>query len=374
MFATLQRIGRSLMLPIAVLPAAGILLRFGQPDVLNIPWLADAGGAIFGNMALLFAIGVAIGFTAGAGVAGLSGAVGYWVMTKVIADINPEVNMGVLAGIIMGLLAAYLYDRFHAIVLPEFLAFFGGARFVPIITSFAAVVLGIVFGFVWPPIQNVIAVIGYWAVGAGPLGAAVHAFVNRLLIPSGLHHVVNSLVWFTLPGPTPYIDPATGKEVVGDLNRFFAGDRTAGLFMTGWFPIMMFGLPAACLAMWKTAKGAGRRMVAGVLWTAALTSFVTGITEPVEFAFMFVTPVLYVLHALLAALSALVCTSLGIRLGFTFSSGVIDYILNWGLATKPLLMIPVGLVFGVIYYFLFVYIIERMDLPTPGREKMEEAT
>ncbi len=374
MLAYLQRIGRALMLPVAILPAAGILLRFGQPDVLNIKWLADAGGAIFGNLPLLFGIGVAVGFTADVGTAGVAGTVGYLVMTKVIEVINPEVNMGVLAGIIMGLAAAHLYDRFHAIVLPEFLAFFGGRRFVPIVTAFVAVVLGLVFGYVWPPIQDAIALIGYWVVGAGPLGAAVHAFVNRLLIPFGLHHVVNSLVWFTLPGPTPYIDPATGEEVVGDLHRFFAGDRTAGLFMTGFFPIMMFGLPAVSLAIWKTAKGEGKRMVAGIMWSAALTSFVTGITEPVEFAFMFVAPQLYVLHAVLTGLSAFVTTAIGIRHGFTFSSGAIDYILNWGLATNPALLIPIGLIWGVIYYFLFVWIIERMDIPTPGREKAEEAT
>ncbi|MBC7262884.1 MAG: PTS transporter subunit EIIC [Chloroflexi bacterium] len=370
MFATLQKIGRSLMLPIAVLPAAGILLRFGQPDLLNIPWLADAGGAIFGNLPLLFAIGVAIGFSEGAGVAGLAGAVGYWVMTKVATDINPTINMGVLAGIIMGLLGAFLYNRYHTQVLPEFLAFFGGRRFVPIITAFAAVVLGLVFGVIWPPIQNVIAVIGRWSNGQPIAGGFVFGLQNRLLIPFGLHHVGNSLIWFQLPGPTPFYD-ASGKEIFGDLNRFFAGDRSAGLFMTGWFPIMMFALPAACLAMWKTAKGEGRKVAAGVLWSAALTSFVTGITEPVEFSFMFVAPVLYVLHATLSGLSLAICNLLNIHCGFTFSAGVIDYLLNWGISVNPILVIPVGLVFGVVYYFLFVNIIERMDLPTPGREKVE---
>ncbi len=373
MFATLQKIGRSLMVPIAVMPAAAILLRFGQPDLLNIKWLADAGGAIFGNLALLFAIGVAIGFTGDVGVAGMAGAVGYWVMSGVLTDINKDINMGVLSGILMGLTAAWLYGRYHGIVLPEWLAFFGGRRFVPIVTAFVAVIFGLVFGFIWPPVQNVIADAGRWAVTAGPWGAAVHAFLNRLLIPFGLHHVLNALVWFQLPGPVPYIDPHTSKEVLGDLNRFFAGDRTAGIFMTGFYPIMMFGLPGVCLAMWQTAKGPGRKVAAGVLWSAALTSFVTGITEPVEFAFMFLAPVLYVVHAALAGVSAYVTVALGIRDGFGFSAGFIDYVINYGIATKPLWLIPIGLVFGLVYYVLFRWLIVKMDLPTPGREPMADS-
>ncbi|MBE9506541.1 MAG: PTS transporter subunit EIIC, partial [Chloroflexi bacterium] len=354
-------IGRSLMLPIAVLPAAGLLLRFGQADLLNIPWLADAGGAIFGNLPLLFAVGVAIGFTADVGTAGIAGAVGYWVFTKVLVDISSsvygeagaEVNMGVLAGILMGLLAAFLYERYHTIKLPEWLAFFGGKRFVPIITSFVALVLGIVFGLVWYWPEQLLAVIGNWATGAGGIGAAVHAFLNRLLIPFGLHHVINSIVWFQF----------------GDLTNFFeTGGAEGGVFMTGWFPIMMFGLPAAALAMYVTAKEKSKKLIGGVLFSAALTSLITGITEPIEFAFMFVAPLLYALHALLAAISAFVCVSLGIRSGFTFSSGLIDYILNYGISSKPLLLLVVGVVFGVIYYFLFVALIKARDIPTPGRE------
>lgn len=361
MFATLQRIGRSLMLPIAVLPAAGLLLRFGQADLLNIPWLADAGGAIFGNLPLLFAVGVAIGFTADVGTAGIAGAVGYWVFTKVLVDISSsvygeagaEVNMGVLAGILMGLLAAFLYERYHTIKLPEWLAFFGGKRFVPIITSLVALVLGIVFGLVWYWPEQLLAVIGNWATGAGGIGAAVHAFLNRLLIPFGLHHVINSIVWFQF----------------GDLTNFFETAGTeGGIFMTGWFPIMMFGLPAAALAMYVTAKEKNKKLIGGVMFSAALTSIITGITEPIEFAFMFVAPLLYALHALLAAISAFVCVSLGIRSGFTFSSGLIDYILNYGISSKPLLLLVVGVVFGVIYYFLFVALIKARDIPTPGRE------
>jgi PTS system N-acetylglucosamine-specific IIC component len=356
------------MLPIAVLPAAGILLRFGQSDVLNIPWLADAGGAIFGSLALLFAIGVAVGFTADVGTAGIAGAVGYWVFTKVLVDISgsvygekgAEVNMGVLAGIMMGLVAAYLYERFHTIKLPEWLAFFGGKRFVPIVTAFAALILGIIFGLVWYWPEQLLAAIGNWVTGAGAVGAAVHAFLNRLLLPLGLHHVINSIVWFQF----------------GDLTKFFdTQGAQGGQFMTGFFPIMMFGLPAAALAMYTTAKSANKKIVGGVLFSAALTSIITGITEPVEFAFMFVAPVLYVLHAVLTGISAFVTVGLGIRDGFTFSSGLIDYLLNFGIATNPILLLIIGVIFGVIYYFVFVAVIRAMDIPTPGREPevVEEA-
>lgn len=361
MFAQLQRLGRALMLPIAVLPAAGLLLRFGQPDLLNIPWLADAGGAIFSNLPLLFAIGVAIGFTADVGTAGIAGAVGYWVFTGVLTDLSTavygeaggEVNMGVLAGLLMGSVAAWLYDRYHTIKLPEWLAFFGGKRFVPIVTSFVALILGIIFGLIWYWPEQWLAAVGNWLTTVGPLGAALHAFLNRLLIPLGLHHVINSIVWFQF----------------GDLTNFFESQGAqGGLFMTGFFPIMMFGLPAAALAMYMTARNENKKAVGGILFSAALTSIITGITEPIEFAFMFVAPVLYVLHAVLTGISAYVSIALGTRSGFSFSAGLIDYVLNYGIATNPLLLLGIGVVFAVIYYFSFVAVIRAMNIPTPGRE------
>lgn len=361
MFAKLQRLGGALMLPIAVMPAAALLLRFGQPDVLNLPWMASAGGAIFGNLALLFAIGVAISYTADSGTAGLAGAVGYWVFSKVLVDVSSaiygeagaSVNMGVLAGILMGLVGAALYERYHNIKLPEWLAFFGGKRFVPIITSFAALVLGAIFGLIWYWPEQWLAAVGNWATGAGGVGAAAHAFLNRLLIPFGLHHVVNSIVWFQF----------------GDLTRFFeTSGAEGGIFMTGWFPIMMGGLIGAAVAMWKMAKPENKKTVGGIMLTAALTSFLTGITEPIEFAFMFVAPVLYVLHAVLSAVSAFVCISLGLRNGFGFSAGLTDYLINFGIATKPILLLVVAAVFFAIYYFLFVALIKAQDIPTPGRE------
>lgn len=360
MFATLQRLGRSLMLPIAVMPAAALLLRLGQPDVLSIPWMAEAGAAIFGNLALLFAIGVAVGFTSDVGTAGLAGAVGYWVLTKVMANIalatygeGADTDMGVLAGILAGLLAAWLYDRYHDVKLPEWLAFFGGKRFVPIATSFAALVLGVVFGFIWKWPGSWLAAVANWATEAGPLGAAVHAFLNRLLIPLGLHHVINSVVWFQF----------------GDLTNFFDSQGAqGGLFMTGFFPIMMFGLPAAALAMYMTAKDANKKAIGGIMFSAALTSFLTGITEPIEFAFMFVAPVLYLVHAGLTAVSAYITIALGMRSGFGFSAGLIDYLINFNIATNPIGLLLVGLVFGVIYYFVFVALIKAQNIPTPGRE------
>jgi PTS system N-acetylglucosamine-specific IIC component len=360
-FAYLQRIGRSLMLPISVLPAAGILLRFGQPDLLNIPWLADAGGAVFPpNLWILFAIGVAAGFTADVGTAAVAGFVGYVVFNKVMQDVgvliygkDEALDAAALGGIMMGLVAATLYERYHTIRLPEWLAFFGGRRFVPLVTAFAAVIIGLVFGFAWHYPQAWLHDLANGLTTAGSAGAAVHAFLNRLLIPVGLHHVINSVVWFQF----------------GDLTNFFSSQgKEGGLFMTGFFPIMMFGLPAAAYAMYRAARPGSRKVIGGILLSAALTSIVTGITEPIEFSFMFVAPVLYVLHAVLTGLSAFVTISLGIRDGFTFSSGLIDYLLNYNIATQPLLLLGVGVVFAFIYYFSFTYIIQALNVPTPGRE------
>lgn len=368
LFGSMQKVGKALMTPVAVLPAAALLLRFGQPDLLNIKVLADAGDAIFSNLPLLFAIGVAIGLTSDSGVAGLSSMVGYFVFTKVLVVINKDINMGVLAGILAGILAAQMYNRFKETKLPEFLGFFGGKRFVPIITSVAALVMGIIFGFIWPPVQNGISALGNWILGAGALGLGVFYFLNRLLIPLGLHHILNSLVWFVFGD----LKAADGKLVHGDLTRFFAHDPTAGGFMAGFFPIMMFGLVGAALAMYHTARPSQRKVVGSILLSAALTSFLTGITEPLEFAFMFVAPVLYFIHAVLAGVSGALMSLLGVKLGFGFSAGLIDYLLNYGLATKPLVMLPVGILFFALYYGIFRFAISKYNLATPGREPDED--
>ncbi len=365
MFGGLQKLGKALMLPVAVLPAAALLLRLGASDVLDIPFIMQAGGAVFDNLPLVFAIGVAVGFAFdGAGAAALAGAVGYLTLTKAMVTINKDINMGVLAGILSGIVAGQLYNRFHHIKLPDFLGFFGGKRFVPIASAGVSIVLALIFGFIWPPIQQAIHGVGNWIVGAGLVGAFAFGALNRLLLPLGLHHVINSLVWFVFGS---FTDKA-GKVVTGDLSRFFAGDPTAGTFMTGFYPIMMFALPAAALAMYTTARPENRKAVSGILLSVALTSFLTGITEPIEFAFMFLAPALYVAHALLTGTALAVCEALGIHHGFGFSAGAIDYVLNYGLATKPLLLIPIGLAFGGVYYFLFVAMIKALDLPTPGRE------
>ncbi len=370
-FGKVQKLGKALMLPVAVLPAAALLLRLGAPDVFDIPFIMKAGGAIFDNLALIFAIGVAIGMAFdNGGAAGLAGAVGYLTLTSAVVTINESINMGVLAGIISGLLGGAMYNRFHNVKLPDFLGFFGGKRFVPIATAGLSILLALIFGYAWPPIQNAIHAAGEWIIQAGTSGSFVFGTLNRLLIPVGLHHVLNSMVWFVFG---TFTDPATGQVVTGDLSRFFAGDPSAGMFMTGFYPIMMFALPAAALAMYTTARQENKKAIAGVLFSVAFTSFLTGITEPIEFAFMFLAPVLYVLHSLLTGVSLAVCNILGIHHGFGFSAGAIDYFLNMGLATKGWLLLPVGLLFGVLYYFLFVWFIRMFNLPTPGRVELETA-
>ncbi len=370
-FGSLQKLGKALMLPVAVLPAAALLLRLGAPDVFDIPFIMKAGGAIFDNLALIFAVGVAIGIAFdGGGAAALAGAVGYLTLTNAIVTINADINMGVLAGILSGILAGLMYNKFHDIRLPDFLGFFGGKRFVPIITATVSIVLAFILGYAWPPVQDAIHNAGEWILKAGTTGAFTFGFLNRLLIPVGLHHVLNSMVWFVFGS---FTDPATGQAVTGDLSRFFAGDPSAGIFMTGFYPVMMFGLPAAALAMYTTARQENKKAIAGVLFSVAFTSFLTGITEPIEFAFMFLAPLLYVAHALLTGAALAVCDILGIHHGFGFSAGAIDYFLNMGLSTKGWLLIPLGFLFGVVYYFLFVWVIRAFNLPTPGRIEMETA-
>ncbi len=363
-----QRLGRALQLPIAVLPVAALLLRFGQPDLLNVPFIAQAGGAIFDNLALIFAIGVASSWSKdNAGSAALAGAVGYFVMTKAMVTINPEINMDVLAGIITGLVAGAVYNRWAGIKLPDFLSFFGGKRFVPIATGFFCLILAAIFGYVWPPVQHAIHSGGEWIVSAGALGSGIFGFINRLLIPTGLHQVLNTIAWFQIGEFTN----AAGAVFHGDINRFYAGDGTAGMFMSGFFPIMMFGLPGAALAMYLAAPKARRPMVGGMLLSVAITAFLTGVTEPLEFLFMFLAPLLYLLHAVLTGISLFIATALGIHAGFSFSAGAIDYVLMYSLpaASKNVWMLLVmGVVFFFVYFLLFSAVIRMFNLKTPGRE------
>ncbi|WP_330984466.1 MULTISPECIES: PTS N-acetyl glucosamine transporter subunit IIABC [Enterobacterales] len=363
-----QRLGRALQLPIAVLPVAALMLRFGQPDLLNMAFIAQAGGAIFDNLALVFAIGVAASWSKdNAGAAALAGAVGFLIMTKAMVTINPAVNMGALAGIIAGLVGGAVYNRWSDIKLPDFLSFFGGKRFVPIATGFFCLVLAAIFGYVWPPVQNAIHSGGEWIVSAGAIGSGIFGFINRLLIPTGLHQVLNTIAWFQIGEFTN----SAGTVFHGDINRFYAGDGTAGMFMSGFFPIMMFGLPGAALAMYLAAAKERRPMVGGLLLSVAITAFLTGVTEPLEFLFMFLAPALYLVHAVLTGVSLFIATALGIHAGFSFSAGAIDYVLMYNLpaASKNVwMLIVMGAVAFAVYFVLFSVIIRMFNLKTPGRE------
>lgn len=373
-----QQLGRALMLPIAVLPVAALLLRLGQPDVIGLvpflapigPPIAAAGGAIFSNLGVLFAVGVAVGLAReNHGAAGLAALVCYLVTTegaKIIIAVDPVrqiSRLSVPAGILSGVIAGVLYNRYHNIQLPNYLAFFGGRRFVPIVSGLAGLVTAFLFGHGFPILQRGMDILSRTVVSSGGLGLFVYGVLNRLLIVTGLHHILNNVAWQLL---------GEYDGVTGDLNRFFKGDPTAGAFMAGFFPVMMFGLPAACLAMYHAAPPERRKSVAGLLASMALTSFLTGITEPIEFTFMFLAPVLYGVHAILTGVALVVMDLLGVRLGFGFSAGLFDYALNYGLATRPLLLLPVGALYFVVYYGIFRACIKAFHLQTPGREPLEQ--
>ncbi|XOQ47462.1 MAG: PTS system glucose-specific EIICB component [Eubacteriales bacterium] len=386
--AAFQKLGKSLMLPIAVLPVAGLFLRFGQPDLLNIPFIQNSGGILFDNLPMLFAIGIAVGLAKdNHGAAGLAGAICYYILTESSQAVNyalqvhtiflpegglPEdltkINMAVFGGIIAGIIAGLLYNRFKDTKLPDWLGFFGGRRFVPIVSGGASLAVGAVLGVIWPTIQKGLDAAANWMLTSKGPGEFIYGFLNRLLIPVGLHHVINTPIWFQFGDFTK----PDGTVVHGDINRFLAGDPTGGHFTAGFFPIMMFALPAAALAMYVCAKKENKTAVGGALFSVALTAFLTGITEPIEFMFMFLAPVLYLIHAVLMGVSLVVCSMLGIHDSFAFSAGLTDYLLNWNIARNGWMIIPVGLVFAVIYFFLFVFFIKKFNLKTPGREDDNE--
>ncbi|WP_428968371.1 N-acetylglucosamine-specific PTS transporter subunit IIBC [Sphingomonas sp. Xoc002] len=383
--ATIQSLGRALMLPIAVLPVAGLLLRLGQPDMLNIAFMANAGNAIFDNLGLLFAVGVATAFARdGNGAAALAGITCYLVTIKgaetlivppagtgagLAKDIAATVEAAwrtksvhrfdVPVGIVAGLIGGNFYNRFATIKMPEYLAFFGGRRFVPIISGIAGLGLAALLGVAFGPVNAGIDAMSQGIVQAGGLGLFAFGVLNRLLVVTGLHHILNTVAYFV-------VGDYQGKT--GDLTRFFAGDPTAGAFMSGFFPVMMFGLPAACLAMYHEALPERKKAVGGMLFSLALMSFLTGVTEPIEFSFMFLAPVLYAFHAVLTGLSEALMNALGVRLGYTFSAGLFDYVINFGKATKPLMLLPIGAAYALIYYAVFRFAIRRWNLQTPGRE------
>jgi PTS system glucose-specific IIC component len=388
-FGWLQKIGKSLMLPVAVLPVAGLLLGIGASNFSFFPAIvsqvmAQSGAAVFGNLPLIFAVGVALGLANNDGVAAIAAVVGFVVMVATMGvmagffGVEPSMVLGmksmetgVFGGIIIGAVAAVLFNRYYRIELPTYLGFFAGKRFVPIATGVAAIAVGIALSVIWPPIQHGIDLFSHWAAESDPRTAAtIYGFVERLLIPFGLHHIWNVPFFFQIGSFTD----AAGKVVHGDINRFFAGDRTAGI-LAGAFIFKMFGLPAAAIAIWLTARPENRKLVGGIMISAALTSFLTGITEPIEFSFLFVAPVLYLMHAVLAASTQFLANTFDMHMGFTFSQGGIDFLLfnvfgktahNWWI------VLIAGPIYALIYFVLFRTVILRFNLKTPGREDSDD--
>lgn len=384
-FGLLQQIGKALMLPVAVLPIAGLLLGIGASHFSWLPTIVSTvmekgGGAIFDNLPIIFAVGVALGLAKNDGVAAIAAVVGFVVMVATMGVMAvflgakpvpilgmPSMQTGVFGGIIIGGVAAALFNRYYRIVLPDYLGFFAGKRFVPIVTGLAGIFVGVALSLIWPTIQGGIDTFSQWAAGSDPRTAAtIYGFVERLLIPFGLHHIWNVPFFFQIGS---FTNPA-GDVVHGDITRFFAGDPTAGI-LSGAFLFKMWGLPAAALAIWQTARPENRVKVGGIMISAALTSFVTGITEPIEFSFLFVAPVLYAVHAVLAATTQFVANTLDIRMGFTFSQGGIDFLIfnvlgvnahNWWMT------LILGPIYAGIYYTVFRVAITRFGLATPGRE------
>ncbi|MGG5252428.1 glucose-specific PTS transporter subunit IIBC [Neobacillus sp. SM06] len=410
-FGVLQKVGKALMLPVALLPAAGLLLGIGnafqQPTMLhylpflNANWfqlvasvMEDAGSIIFGNLALIFASGVALGLAAD-GAAALAAIVGYLVLNQVMGswlDVTtkmvskdpsyatvlgiPTLQTGVFGGIIVGLIAAFAYNRYHDIEMPSFLGFFAGKRFVPIATAAFSLIAGLLLLLIWPPIQHGMNTVSNWMLESGTyFSVFMFGFIKRLLIPFGLHHIWYAPFWYEFGT----YKTAAGQIVHGDMTIFFAQLKdnvklTAGYFMQGEFPIMMFGLPAAALAMYHTARPEKKKLVAGLLGSAALTSFLTGITEPLEFSFLFVSPLLFFIHAVLDGLSFVLMAFFKVHLGYTFSGGAIDFLLFGILPGKEQWWIAIllGIVFAVVYYIVFRFIIVKLNVKTPGREEDEE--
>ncbi|VUD51479.1 PTS system glucose-specific EIICB component [Thalassocella blandensis] len=403
LFGSLQKLGKSLMLPVAVLPAAGILLGVGAIkdsvsqagsgvdfgaliplfDILNA-----AGGAIFDIMPIIFAIGVALGFSKNDGVSALASVVCYFVMLKTlgvfaelqtVADATKDstetlldtvmgiktVNTGVLGGIFCGGASAFLFNKYHRIQLPVYLGFFAGKRFIPIVSAFAGIIIGGVLSIIWPPIGALIKKFSLWAAYENPLMAfGIYGFVERMLIPFGLHHIWNVPFFYEIGH---FSDPASGNMITGEIQRYLKGDPTSGN-LAGGYLFKMWGLPAAAIAIWHSAKPENRAKVGGIMISAALTSFLTGITEPIEFAFLFVAPLLYFIHAILASVAFMVCIEFGIKHGTTFSHGLFDYVILFKNSHNAGWFFVIGPIWAAMYYIVFRFTIAKFNLMTPGRE------
>jgi len=377
MFNFFQKIGKALMTPIAVLPIAAILLRLGFGDIFtgeiaNI--MKVAGEAVFSNLDMLFAVGIAYGLAKNSdGAAALSGAVGLLISKAVYLEIDKDLNMGVFIGIIIGIIAGALYNRYHTVKPPEFLGFFGGKRFVPIITALSAIVVGVLAGHFWHYAQGGIDAFSNAIIGLDVIGSFIYGTLNRLLIPLGLHHILNSVFLFQV-GDYEYIKDGVTVVANGDLHRFFAGDPTAGIYMAGFYVTMMFGLPSMALAIYFTTAKEERKKAGAILAGVAFTSFLTGITEPLEFLFLFIAPILFLLHAILTGLAVATAHFMNIHHGYGFSAGFIDYIINYKLATNPLLILPLGAVFGFIYFILSYYVIKIFKITIFEKENKTQKT
>ena len=386
MMRFLQRLGKSLMLPVACLPIGGILMGIGYwidpsgwgANNLLALLLIKAGGILIDNMAILFALGVAIGMSKDQeGTSGLAAIISWLTVQTMLGAGVVSLIMGVEAdqvpaaftkinnqfiGILCGIIAALCYNRFYKTNMPDFLGFFAGRRFVPIMTVVVTLIVCIPLYFVWPIIYNFLVWVGESILNLGAIGAGIYGFLNRLLIPIGMHHALNSVFWF-------------GVADINDIGKFWGQieggvQGVTGMYQAGFFPVMMFGLPGAALAMYHTAKTNKKKIAAGILLSAALCSFFTGVTEPLEFSFMFLAPGLYVVHALLAGISVALVAALPVRAGFQFSAGFVDWVLSFNapFAENPLLLLPIGLAFFVIYYVVFRFVITKFNLKTPGRE------
>jgi PTS system N-acetylglucosamine-specific IIC component len=388
MMKYLQKLGKSLMLPVACLPVASILMGIGYwidptgwgANNVAAAFLLKAGGSLIDHMGILFAIGVAVGMSDdNDGTAGLAGLVSWLMITTLLASKTVAMFKGVdvaavpaafgktetqFIGILAGLIGAGCYNRFKGTKLPDALGFFSGKRSVAIVTAGVSIFASLILFFIWPLVYGSLVAFGKSIISTGAIGAGIYAFFNRLLIPTGLHHALNSVFWFDVAG-------------INDLGNFWSGkgvQGVTGMYMTGFFPVMMFGLPAGALAMYHTAKNKNKKVVYGLLLAASISSFFTGVTEPLEFAFMFLAPGLYLIHAGLTGISVMVCALLPVRAGFNFSAGFVDWFLSFKapMAENPIMLIPIGLVFAIIYYVVFRFAITKFNLKTPGREEDDE--
>ena len=362
----MNKLGKAMLLPIVALPLAGLLMCISEPYLLNMPVLKNVSSVIFGNIDLLFTVGAISAFVKNKDKTSaiIAGVLSLMIFKNTMTYFNPDVNMGVFAGIVIGTFTAFIFNKSSLWHTPDMFAFFTGDKFVITLAPLAALILGSIFASVWPPIQNVLNSFAIWLGAAGAIGIFLYGVLNRLLIPIGLHHVLNAYIFYEIGSYTT----TNGEIVKGEIARFMAGDPTAGLFLSMFFVVTMFGLPAACLAMYRTAKKEHKNEIKGIMTANGLTSFVTGVTEPVEFSFMFVGPKLFVAHAILTGLSGVALYYLNVKEGLTFGFSFIDFVVLFQQASNPVMIIVIGVPVAILYYVIFKYLIIRDDVKTPGRE------